>query len=198
MLRKFARAAVGWFGYEISYKSKLTDPSFEAIYERCRRYTLTSRERMYGLFQAVEYAVKAGIPGDFVECGVWLGGSSMNIALNLLRLQVTDRSIILYETFHGMSEPTSADVDLFERTARKGLSLQSKGKYSAPLSFLSHTQKHDNYFHFILFPSLYDFPPILRIQAQQKFTFKFILVLKTKNYRFVAKAENIRLDPKKV
>ena len=71
---------------------------------------MTSLERMYALYKATEYVVSADIPGDIVECGVWRGGSSMLSALVLKRLGDEQRSIHLYDTFEGMSEPTERDV----------------------------------------------------------------------------------------
>lgn len=57
------------------------DARFGPLYQQCRPYTLTSVEKMYALWQAVEYVHLAQIPGDVVECGVWRGGSSMMAAL---------------------------------------------------------------------------------------------------------------------
>lgn len=88
------------------------ETDFLDIYRRCQSFTMTSIERMYALFKAVQYVVEAEIPGDFVECGVWRGGSVMLIAETLLSLGVTNRRIYLYDTFDGMSVPTEADVDL--------------------------------------------------------------------------------------
>lgn len=68
-------------------------------------YTQTSRERIVTLADAVSYVARRGIPGDFVECGVWLGGSAMVIAKTLLELGVTDRRIWLYDTFGAMPQP---------------------------------------------------------------------------------------------
>ena len=55
---------------------------FERFYAGCRSFTMTSRERMYALYQAVRHVHTADIPGDVVECGVWRGGSSM-LALSI-------------------------------------------------------------------------------------------------------------------
>lgn len=85
---------------------------FRQIYERCREFTMTSRERMYALYQAVNYAVEAGIPGDLVECGVWKGGSAMVMALALARRGSFDRKIYLYDTFSGMAQPTEKDTKI--------------------------------------------------------------------------------------
>jgi len=91
-----------------------TDPviaaEFEGIYRKCRDFSATSLERMYGLYQGVRYVLNSGIPGDFVECGVGRGGSSMAMALTLLEARAVDRTIYLYDTFEGMTAPTSVDV----------------------------------------------------------------------------------------
>ncbi|MBB6001964.1 TylF/MycF/NovP-related O-methyltransferase [Arcicella rosea] len=103
------------FGLKISKIQKdedfVQDSVFLSIYKQCKPYTMTSIERMYALYNAVRYTVHNNIEGDFVECGVWRGGSSMMIALTLLSLKVKDRKILLYDTFEGMSEPTENDVD---------------------------------------------------------------------------------------
>lgn len=79
---------------------------------RCAEYTMTSRERMYAMFQATRYVAQAHVPGDVVECGVWRGGSSMMTALTLLSLGDEARRLWLYDTFEGMPEPGEADVGL--------------------------------------------------------------------------------------
>ena len=89
----------------------IQDAVFLKIFQQCKPYTMTSIERMYALYNAVKYIVENNIEGDFVECGVWRGGSSMMIALTLNSLQVKNRQIFLYDTFEGMSEPTENDVD---------------------------------------------------------------------------------------
>lgn len=103
------------FGLKISKIQQdedfVQDTVFLNIYKKCKPYTMTSIERMYALYNAVRYVINNKIEGDFVECGVWRGGSSMMIALTLLSLKVEDRKILLYDTFEGMSEPTENDVD---------------------------------------------------------------------------------------
>jgi O-methyltransferase len=89
----------------------VVEDEFLQIYEKCRNYTATSWERMYALYKAVRYAIGSGLVGDFVECGVWRGGSVMMIAYTLLASGVTDRKLYLYDTLEGMSIPTTADVD---------------------------------------------------------------------------------------
>jgi O-methyltransferase len=89
----------------------IQDADFLEIFKQCKPYTMTSIERMYALYNAVKYVVHNNIEGDFVECGVWRGGSSMMIALTLYKLAVNNRKIYLYDTFEGMSNPTENDVD---------------------------------------------------------------------------------------
>jgi hypothetical protein len=81
--------------------------------EICRRvapYTMTTPPRIYSLIRAVEYLSKRDVPGAFVECGVWRGGSMMAAAMALLGQGITDRELYLFDTFSGMTAPT--DVDL--------------------------------------------------------------------------------------
>ncbi len=85
------------------------ESEFTDLWERIRSYTMISVERAYALYSAVHYVVKAGIPGDFVECGVWKGGAAMLMALTLLELEETDRSLYLFDTFQGMTPPTEDD-----------------------------------------------------------------------------------------
>jgi len=86
------------------------DPDFASLYKQCQPYTMTSLERMYSLYQSVQYIIANDIPGSFIECGVWRGGSTMLIALILLKHNITNRQIYLYDTFTGMTEPSSKDV----------------------------------------------------------------------------------------
>lgn len=113
MIHKILRS----FGYKISKTADevyhtIHDDTFQKIYATCKPYTLTSAERMYGLYKAVVYVVQNKIPGCFVECGAWRGGSAMMMAQTLLHLGVTDRKIYLYDTYEGMAPPTDEDKDI--------------------------------------------------------------------------------------
>jgi O-methyltransferase len=103
------------------------EPEFLELYEQCHAETMTSIERMYALWSATRYAIANGIPGDFVECGVWRGGSVMLIALTLQRLGDTSRTIWLYDTFAGMTAPHDADIQTMSgRPARELLDEDSE------------------------------------------------------------------------
>ena len=92
------------------------DKDFQGIYSkvgtRKSKYTLTSMERCYSLYKAIQYIIKGDIQGDIVECGVWRGGSAMLAALTLIQNNQTHRKIYLYDTYEGMPKPTDKDVDI--------------------------------------------------------------------------------------
>ena len=82
------------------------------IFRSVQPYTMTSIERVNALIEAVRYVVKYGIEGDFAECGVWKGGSSMAMARTLQQISADTRHLHLYDTFSGMSSPTDEDVSV--------------------------------------------------------------------------------------
>ena len=86
---------------------------FVPIYNAVRSFSMTSVERMFDLYKSVEYIVKAGVPGDIVECGVWRGGSMMLVAKTLQMLGDTSRGLWLYDTFEGHPKPSEDEVDLW-------------------------------------------------------------------------------------
>lgn len=93
--------------------------AFLDLYDECRPYTMTSIERMYGAYKAVEYIEREGIEGTVVECGVWKGGSSMLMARSLMQMHSVNRSLYLYDTFEGMPEPSEKDRDYKNTPGRK-------------------------------------------------------------------------------
>lgn len=88
------------------------EPEVRTIVRTVRARTMTAHEKLNALVMATRYVVDNGIPGAFVECGVWRGGSMQAIALALLDRGVTDRELHLFDTFEGMTEPTEEDKAL--------------------------------------------------------------------------------------
>lgn len=86
------------------------EADFLRIWEHAAPCTMTSAERSYALYKAVQYIQKRNISGELVECGVWKGGSCMIMAETLCSLQEQRRTIRLYDTFNGMTEPTDKDI----------------------------------------------------------------------------------------
>ncbi len=60
----------------------MAEPEFLQFRAQCDPHTMTSAERLYGLYRAVKYIDRRPVSGDVVECGVWRGGSSMMAALD--------------------------------------------------------------------------------------------------------------------
>lgn len=125
--KKIIQKSANLIGYQVTKVSNsdpVSDPvidkdgRFRRIYDRCKKFTMTSKERMYALYKSVEYIVNTEIPGDFVECGVWRGGSTMLMALTLLEMNETNREIYLYDTFKGMTQPTRYDHLVANNEAR--------------------------------------------------------------------------------
>ncbi|MCU1427043.1 MAG: putative methyltransferase [Actinomycetia bacterium] len=87
------------------------------IVTRCAPFTMTSPERIHAVLVAVAYCTRRGVPGDFAECGVWRGGSVLAMILKLQELDVDDRTIHLYDTFEGMTEPSERDTSAYDPPA---------------------------------------------------------------------------------
>ncbi len=112
-LKRTILQTVQRFGYALipdDYRStdaafEDTESTFRQLYERVKPYTMTSIEALYAMHNATDYVVRAGIPGDIVECGVWRGGSMMMAALTLLVLGDTDRRLVCFDTFAGHPRP---------------------------------------------------------------------------------------------
>ncbi len=96
------------------------------IIRRVRPRTMTGHEKLYALVNATRYVVQHELPGAFVECGVWRGGSMQAAALALQHLGVTDRDLHLYDTFEGMPPPTEHDMRHDGRTAADLLETSAK------------------------------------------------------------------------
>lgn len=100
------------YGYEI--RSIARPPAdFDShaipIIEKSRPFTMTRLESLYCLVQSVRYLEQASIPGAIVECGVYRGGCTLAAALTLEALGSLERDIYLFDTFEGMTPPTSED-----------------------------------------------------------------------------------------
>jgi O-methyltransferase len=105
------------------------DGEFCGLVERVKPYTMTSSERLYGLQESCQYVLREAVPGDFVECGVWRGGSSMVMALALADSDAS-RRLWLYDTFEGMTEPDQRDGELAAEHWRRHLTTGEPIAYS--------------------------------------------------------------------
>ncbi len=109
------------FGYDLTRLARGKQPftypldfddAARAVCARVEDFTLTRPERLGALRSAVHRIVDTEVPGGFVECGVWRGGSMMAVALSLLEKGVTDRDLYLFDTYGPIPAPTGKDVDV--------------------------------------------------------------------------------------
>lgn len=75
---------------------------------RVRRYTMTTPVRCRRLWDSCQQVLQQNVPGAFVECGVWKGGSSGIMAL-ALKNAGQERPLHLFDSFEGLPEPTAMD-----------------------------------------------------------------------------------------
>ncbi len=83
-----------------------TPPSaWEALLQQVQPYTLSDPCRLQNLASLANRVNQQNIPGDFVECGVYKGGSAAILAQHL----ENERKIWLYDSFAGMPPTTEPD-----------------------------------------------------------------------------------------
>jgi hypothetical protein len=125
-------------GYNLVSGDSVLEEEFKEIYKLCKPYTMTSMERMYALYTSVNYIIDNDIKGDFIECGVYKGGSSMMMAYILKKRAVINRKIFLYDTFEGMSMPSKVD------TKTNGVSSQTMQKWKDNQALLNNNWCYSN------------------------------------------------------
>jgi O-methyltransferase len=89
----------------------IKDDFFWQTFEKCKAYSLLSVEAFYNLYRSVEYLARNRVPGDFVECGVFLGGAILAISDFAHHFGIGDRQFFLYDTFAGFPAETK-ELDL--------------------------------------------------------------------------------------
>ncbi|MEG4210199.1 TylF/MycF/NovP-related O-methyltransferase [Microcoleus sp. S13_B4] len=92
----------------IPFDNTLTD-EFQEILSVIRPYTLLSEARLFSLYSLARQICLDNIPGNFVECGSYKGGSAALLAVVIKRYSLRPRVVYAFDTFEGMPEPTEAD-----------------------------------------------------------------------------------------
>ena len=69
--------------------------------------TMVGRARLDNLQGCIEHVVGEGVPGDFIETGVWRGGASIFMRGVLRALEVTDRRVWVADSFRGLPVPSA-------------------------------------------------------------------------------------------
>lgn len=78
------------------------DPEFMQIYQDIRNHTMLSVARLYNLFVHAKRICEDNIPGNFIECGVAAGGSSVLLAYVIRQYSRIPRFMWCFDSFSGM------------------------------------------------------------------------------------------------
>ena len=85
------------------------------------------------------HMIDAQVPGDFVECGVWRGGSSLFARGVLKALNVHDRKVHLVDSFEGLPKASQAkDRDVWSEMDFLKVSLEEVQEPFRQLGLLDH------------------------------------------------------------
>jgi hypothetical protein len=96
------------------------EPELLLVFESCARFTMTTIERMFALYQAVCHIAQNKIPGAMVETGVWRGGSMM-VTARALQKSAETRDLWCYDTFEGQPKPDAVrDRDIWGNSCLEG------------------------------------------------------------------------------
>jgi hypothetical protein len=142
MIKKILRSALGKLGFEVRRIGperlgyEIEEEALAAA-AKVRPYTMLSPERLITLYQQAVHCETANVPGDFVECGVWKGGSVALMALANLKRGKARRRIQLFDAFSEICEP-DAKVDgerALQETAQLSPGAGTSGKLKALTGF---------------------------------------------------------------
>lgn len=97
----------------------IVDQRFWDIANAALPHTALSIQRLYAIFQAIDYLAYRKISGDVVECGVFKGGGAIALIKSLAIFGLTDRKVFLLDTFEGWPEPSAEDTDIFGQNHKK-------------------------------------------------------------------------------
>lgn len=120
VLKSVLRAVIDKSGYQILRKDHFDillpwanigyDGETEARMniERVRAKTMVAYVSLVSLWQQIRYCEEKKIEGDYVECGVWKGGSVGLMALANLAYGAERRRLHLFDAFDDICEPDPA------------------------------------------------------------------------------------------
>ena len=67
--------------------------------------TMVGRQRLHNFRTLIERSIAEGVAGDIIETGVWRGGASIMARAVLLAHDVTDRRVVVADSFEGLPPP---------------------------------------------------------------------------------------------
>ena len=128
MIKKIIKKIFNHFNFELKTKHNLNSltfgsldlAKFENLYQICKNESLNiSKDRFLTLYQSISYVLNNDIKGDFVECGIFKGGSAMMMAFLLgdKLYSHKNKKIWMYDTFEGMANPSIYDENIDNQNA---------------------------------------------------------------------------------
>jgi len=112
MIKRLVRTTLDRAGLEIRRKPALPptdsddqDDECARLIEVVRKNTMVVDEGLVSLYHQALFCETHGIPGAYVECGVWKGGAVGLMALVNLQHGVVRRNIHLFDSFQEICEP---------------------------------------------------------------------------------------------
>lgn len=78
--------------------------------------SMVGQKRLINVEWALRFVLANDVPGDFIECGVWRGGTSVFARAVLKALDINDRHVWLADSFQGLPKPrTQNDVTMWSQ-----------------------------------------------------------------------------------
>lgn len=102
-IKRVRNSRYGW------YLHGLPVPARAASLFAIRSHTMTWPTRAKTLWDACHKSLMQGVEGDFVECGVWRGGSAGLMGLVLKDFDKAGRKLHLFDSFEGLPQPREED-----------------------------------------------------------------------------------------
>jgi O-methyltransferase len=97
------------------YQDQAIDPWSPPVFDERRRdlgldwphvaLTMIGRTRLRSLRECCETVLRDGVPGDFVETGIWRGGACIMMAAVLAAYERADRRVWGFDSFEGLPPP---------------------------------------------------------------------------------------------
>lgn len=91
-----------------------SEPLFALLYDALKNHSMLNWPRLFGLYVHGKQVCEDNIPGDFIECGVAGGGSTVLLAMVIKHFSKIPRRIIACDTFEGMPVPDVNGRDTIE------------------------------------------------------------------------------------
>jgi len=95
------------FGMHLVKEADLTHRRQEGTDWPAFAHTMVGIKRLDNLQNLIETILKNNVPGDFIETGVWRGGSSIFMRGVLKAHDVKDRTVWVADSFEGLPKPTN-------------------------------------------------------------------------------------------